>query len=212
MTSAVKEHTARKASTGPTTGPADKIEHRNTADLKPYPNNPRYHSEEVVSELVASIREFGFTVPLVIDAQGNIIAGHARHEAAKRIGLQSVPCVVVPDDWDETKSSLYRIVDNSIPTHSRWHPQLLLSEIENLKLSDWNLSLATPDIALQTFNIEPGALLAFEGVSMIEPTPASPRVPKTKTTIFVVVDKGRADDARTVIAKALDRAKIPHSL
>jgi hypothetical protein len=196
------------------TGPADKVEHRPTESLRPHPSNPRYHGEDVISELVASMREFGFTVPLVIDSEGSIIAGHARHEAAKRIGLKSVPCVVVGDDWDETKSTLYMLVDNSIPSHSRWQPQLLMQTMDELKLANWAdvPSLEGFDDALLKFNLDPINLLAFEGVTVVEPKPAGPKVPKTKTTIFVVVDKKRSEDAKGVIKRALDRAKIPHNL
>ena len=70
-----------------------KLEMRRVADLIPYARNAREHSEEQVQQLRASLREFGFVAPLLIDTQGNIIAGHGRLMAAQAEGLETVPCV-----------------------------------------------------------------------------------------------------------------------
>ena len=72
-----------------------KLEMRRVADLIPYARNAREHSEEQVQQLRASLREFGFVAPLLIDTQGNIIAGHGRLMAAQAEGLETVPCVLV---------------------------------------------------------------------------------------------------------------------
>lgn len=75
-------------------------------DLKPYENNPR-HNEQAVAYVVNSIKEFGFKVPIVVDADGVIVAGHTRLLAAKELGMQKVPCIVA-DDLTETQIKAFR--------------------------------------------------------------------------------------------------------
>jgi hypothetical protein len=183
--------------------PADQVEQRDISTLTPYPSNPRVHPEAVVLEIMESVRRFGVTVPIIIDEAGEIIAGHARAEAFKRLGLTNVP-VVVARDWTDAQKRSYRILDNSIPLGSAWNPELLKFEIEDLQLQEYDLTL---------FNFDHELLLAMDGVTFREPDYVPPpKVPKTHTTIFVSVRKDRANDARGIIAKALKKAGIDHNL
>jgi hypothetical protein len=195
------------------TGPGDKVEHRAIGSLQINPKNPRHHDESQIHEVVASIKHFGFVNPVVIDDGGNIIAGHARYEASKRVGFTHIPCIVVPDDWDDPKKSLYNLVDNTTALHSQWQPEFLSLAVSDLKLQDYDLGLLEFDADWsKTFNIDTQQLLYAEGVEMLQPKPAMPKVPKTHKVIFVSVPKDRHEDAKSIIAKALNKAKINHNL
>jgi len=95
-------------------------------DILPYWRNPRKNAETVV-ELKLSIREFGFNVPLVLDQENVIIAGHARYRAMLELGEQTVPCVI--SDMDETRAKEFRIADNKIHDLTNWVVEGLLKEL-----------------------------------------------------------------------------------
>ena len=82
--------------------PADKVERRNIETLIPYARNSRTHSDEQITQIAASIKEWGFTNPILVDAQNEIIAGHGRLLAAKKLNLKEVPCIQA-DDWTEAQ-------------------------------------------------------------------------------------------------------------
>lgn len=83
------------------------IVYRNTAELIPYANNPR-NNDKAVDAVAASIREFGFKIPIVVDSDGVIVAGHTRLKAAQKLGLESVP-VIVADDLTEDQVKAFRL-------------------------------------------------------------------------------------------------------
>lgn len=100
------------------------------AELKPYEKNPRRNDASV--EYVAnSIKEFGFKVPIVIDRDGVIVAGHTRYKAAKKLGLEKVPCIVA-DDLSEAQIKAFRLADNKVGEFSEWDVDLLGSELGDL--------------------------------------------------------------------------------
>lgn len=103
-------------------------------ELKPYERNPRRNSA-AVDKVANSIREFGFKVPLVIDRDGVIVCGHTRYEASKRIGLETVPCVIA-DDLTEEQIRAYRLADNKVAELSKWDYDLLDLEIADLPAFD----------------------------------------------------------------------------
>jgi ParB-like chromosome segregation protein Spo0J len=76
---------------------AQRIEHWKLAELTPYPRNPRRHSDAQIAQIAGSIAAFGFNSPILIDSRGNIIAGHGRYLAALKLGLETVPVVVLAD-------------------------------------------------------------------------------------------------------------------
>ncbi|GEP60928.1 site-specific DNA-methyltransferase [Reyranella soli] len=112
--------------------PADTVERRTVASLVPYAGNARTHSPEQVEQLTSSIREFGWTVPVVIDEASNIIAGHGRVLAAQRLGLPEVP-VVIARDWSEAQRRAYALADNRLPLSAGWDHDLLRIELTELK-------------------------------------------------------------------------------
>lgn len=100
------------------------------AELKPYEKNPRRNDASV--EYVAnSIKEFGFKVPIVIDRDGVIVAGHTRYKAAKKLGMEKVPCIVA-DDLSEAQIKAFRLADNKVGEFSEWDLDLLGSELGDL--------------------------------------------------------------------------------
>lgn len=108
--------------------------------LKPYERNARTHSDEQVAQIAASIVEFGFTNPVLVDSNDGIIAGHGRLAAAQQLGLKSVP-VVVLDHLSERQRRAYILADNQLATNAGWDPDLLRSELAELADLDFDLSL-----------------------------------------------------------------------
>ena len=107
-----------------------KIEYVPLEKLKPYGNNPRLNDTAMVA-VRNSIKEFGFRVPMVIDKNGVIVAGHTRYKAAKSLGLKKVPCVVADDLTDE-QIKAFRIADNSTGDVAEWDDDLLAIELSDL--------------------------------------------------------------------------------
>ena len=116
------------------------IIYKKVQDLIPYVNNSRTHSEEQVNQICASINEFGFTNPLLIDEKGSIIAGHGRLMASKKLGMEEVPCVVL-EGLTEAQKKAYIIADNKMALNAGWDEELLKIELENLKELDFDLDL-----------------------------------------------------------------------
>lgn len=101
-------------------------------ELTPYKNNPR-NNDGAVGAVAASIREFGFKVPIVIDANGEIIAGHTRLKAAKKLGLSEVPCIIA-DDLTPDQIKAFRLADNKTAELADWDIELLQIELDDIKL------------------------------------------------------------------------------
>lgn len=108
---------------------------KNLSDIKPYEKNPR-KNDNAVEYVANSIKEFGFKVPIVIDKDGVIVAGHTRYKASKKLGLEKVPCIIADDLTDE-QIKAYRLADNKVSEKSEWDFDLLqdeLSEILNIDM------------------------------------------------------------------------------
>lgn len=120
--------------------PADKVERRKVSDLVPYARNARTHSPEQVDQIAGSIREWGWTVPVLVDEEGGLIAGHGRVMAAKKLGLKDIP-VMVASGWSEAQKRAYVLADNKLALNAGWDNELLKVELEGLKDLDFNLDL-----------------------------------------------------------------------
>ena len=105
--------------------------------LIPYINNPR-RNDEAVDKVKASIQEFGFKVPLVIDKNNVVVTGHTRLKAAKQLGMEEVPCVVA-DDLTEAQIKAFRIADNRVAEYAEWDEELLKIELDELEEMDFDL-------------------------------------------------------------------------
>ena len=110
-------------------------------DLIPYARNARTHSDEQVAQIAASIREFGFNAPVLIDSQGGIIAGHGRVLAARKLGMDSVPTIELPHLTDIQKRA-YILADNKIALNSEWDNEMLQLELEEIAAGGMDISLA----------------------------------------------------------------------
>lgn len=117
-----------------------KVEYKNIKDLIPYCNNSRTHSDEQVQQIASSIKEFGFTNPVLIDDQGGIIAGHGRIMAAQKLKMDEVPTITL-SDLSEAQKKAYIIADNKLALNSGWDDELLKIELEQLKELDFDLGL-----------------------------------------------------------------------
>lgn len=113
---------------------------RKVSDLIPYVNNSRVHDEEQIIQICSSIKEFGFTNPVLIDEENEIIAGHGRLMAAKKLNLKTVPCIVLAG-LSEAQKKAYVIADNSIALNSSWDMDVLSREVEALQAEDFDLNL-----------------------------------------------------------------------
>lgn len=114
------------------------IVQKKLSELKPYENNPR-KNDEAVEYVANSIKEFGFKVPIVIDKDGVIVAGHTRYKAAKQLKLKTVPCIIA-DDLNEEQIKAFRLADNKTAEMAGWDFPLLdieLAEIETLNMEDF---------------------------------------------------------------------------
>lgn len=106
--------------------------------LIPYQFNNRNHAESQVKIIANSIKEFGFTNPLIIDESNLILAGHGRYAAAQLLGLKEVPCII-KDDLSEAQKKAYRILDNKLTLDSTWNIDNLNLELEHLEDMDFPL-------------------------------------------------------------------------
>jgi DNA modification methylase len=151
------------------------IEYVETAKLVPYARNSRTHSDEQVAQISASIKEFGFTNPVLIDQEGVIIAGHGRTMAAQRLEMKEVPCLRLGHLTDAQKKA-YVIADNKLALNAGWDDEMLAIELKELNEADFDLSLtgfADDELA---------ALLAEaveEGLTDEDAVPDAPEVPIT---------------------------------
>lgn len=99
------------------------------SELKPYENNPRYN-DEAVTYVAESIDRFGFKIPIIVDKDYVIIAGHGRYAAAKKLGLKEVPCIYA-NDLNEEDCNLFRIVENEASAKANWDIDKLIEEIND---------------------------------------------------------------------------------
>jgi DNA modification methylase len=154
----------------------NQIEHLLVSSLIPYARNSRTHSDEQVSQIAGSIREFGFTNPVLIDADGTIIAGHGRVMAAKKLGLETVPCIRL-GHLTPSQVRAYVIADNKLALNAGWDDQMLRSELESLQEDGFNMDLTGFSDEELAELLEPEVV---EGETDPDQTPEVPVEPITK--------------------------------
>jgi ParB-like chromosome segregation protein Spo0J len=137
-----------------------KIEYRTLDSLVPYARNARTHSQDQISQIAASIQEFGFTNPILIDSNQGIIAGHGRLAAAKELGLDKVPCIDL-SHLTEAQKRAYIIADNKLALNGGWNEELLRLELTDLKELGANLELTGFD-AMELADIMLGKDVEFK--------------------------------------------------
>ena len=154
--------------------PADKVERRPVADLIPYARNARTHSDAQVAQIAASVNEWGWTTPVLVDEAGSIIAGHGRVLAARKLGLTDVP-VMVASGWSEAQKKAYVLADNQLALNAGWDMDLLKVEVGDLNLDGFDLDLiGFDDKLLADLLAEPN-----EGLTDPDEVPEPPAEPVT---------------------------------
>jgi len=143
--------------------PADSVIRRKISSIIPYARNSRTHSDEQIAQIAASINEWGFTTPILIDESGEVIAGHGRLLAAQRLGLEEVPTMTAAG-WSDAQKKAYVIADNKLALNAGWDDEIL--KIEMQELGDLNF-----DLTLTGFGIDEMAFLFDEVVEQEKPLP-----------------------------------------
>ena len=156
--------------------PADRVERRRTDALVPYARNARTHSDAQVAQIAASVREWGWTVPVLVDEDGTIIAGHGRVLAAQSLGLDEVP-VMVATGWTEAQRRAYVLADNRLALNAGWDTELLKLELADLKAADF-------DMALMGFGEGELADMLAERTDGLTDEDAVPEVPANPVTVL----------------------------
>ncbi len=116
------------------------VTYRPIESLIPYARNSRTHSDAQVAQIAASIREFGWTNPVLIDTEGGIIAGHGRIMAGRKLGIKEAPCIVL-DNLTDAKRRAYIIADNKLALNAGWDVELLKIELKDLDAEKFDLTL-----------------------------------------------------------------------
>ena len=116
-----------------TNGSKMKIIEKRLDEIHPYENNPRIN-------VMNSILEFGFKIPIIIDGEGTIVCGHTRYKAAKKLKMKTVPCILV-DDLDEDQIKAYRLADNRVGEFSEWNTDKLDVEMNELERMDIDMTM-----------------------------------------------------------------------
>jgi hypothetical protein len=114
------------------------------SEILPYERNPRDHSQNQIEELKNSIRQWGWTMPVLVDEEKMVIAGHGRLYAAQELGIDEVPCLMTTG-WSDEQKQAYVIADNKIAENSTWNQELYISELRKLDDVGFDLTLAGLD-------------------------------------------------------------------
>ena len=153
-----------------------KLEWRSVSSLIPYARNSRTHSDEQIAQIAASIKEFGWTNPILVDGDNGIIAGHGRLSAARKLGHEEVP-VIELKDLTETQRKAYIIADNRLALNAGWDNEMLTIELNDLLADGFALDILGFDPKEIDALLEPEVV---EGLTDEDAVPDVPDEPKTK--------------------------------
>ena len=152
-----------------------KIQYKPIADLIPYARNSRTHSDAQVAQIASSIKEFGWTNPVLLDGENGIIAGHGRVMAASKLGEKEVPTIEL-SHMDDNQKRAYIIADNKLALNAGWDNEMLMLEVADLKDAGYDLGLTGFSLD-ELNNLNPKAI---EGLTDEDAVPEVPIEPKTK--------------------------------
>jgi DNA modification methylase len=148
---------------------------KKVSELIPYINNSRTHSEEQITQIVSSIKEFGFTNPILIDKDNSIIAGHGRLQAVKRLGYEEVPCILI-SGLTKTQIKALIIADNQLALNAGWDLEKLSVEIEGLEEDKFDLNI----LGFEEDFLKDLLFKENEGLTDEDAAPDAPENPKSK--------------------------------
>ena len=180
--------------------PADSVERWPLAKLIPYARNARTHSPDQVKQIAASMREWGWTIPVLADENGGIIAGHARVMAAELNGYTEAP-VMIAHGWSEAKKRAYVLADNQLAANAGWNTELLAGELRDLQASAYDISL------LGFSTKELNELFAVDIPESADAVPVLPVTPVSQPG-----DLWLCGPHRVLCGDATDRAAVERSL
>ena len=133
---------------------SDNLINKKPIDLLPYERNSRVHSDEQINQICNSIKEWGFTAPILIDEDDTVLAGHARLEASKKLELETVPCMVAKN-WTDEQKRAYVIADNKLAENSNWDMGMYFSELKEMNDLGFDLSLVGVDADNMNLSFNP---------------------------------------------------------
>jgi DNA modification methylase len=179
------------------------IEMKSVAALKPYARNPRRHSAKQIGQIADSIREFGFTNPVLIDADGGVIAGHGRIEAAKALGIAYVPTIRL-DHMTDAQKRAYIIADNRLAENAGWDRELLTLELQYLDSLDLDFDLTIT--GFETVDLD----LLVQGDSKVDA--AADEIPEPLPPVSQIGDLWLLGKHRLLCADAMAQASYANLL
>ena len=156
------------------------VEVVSVAALRPYARNPRTHSSKQIQQIANSIREFGFTNPVLVDADGGVIAGHGRIEAAKLLGIGEVPTIRL-DHMTEAQKRAYVVADNRLAENAGWDRDLLALELQYL--SDLDLDFDATITGFETPEID----VLIQGIDLDGTSDRADEVPEIDVCVAVLL-------------------------
>ena len=177
--------------------------------LQPNPDNARTHTPEQIAQVAASIAEWGWTMPVLIDEDGGILAGHCRTEAAKLLAIPDVP-VIIARGWSEAQKRAYIIADNQLTLNAGWDIKTLSSELVGLQDMDFDLGLlGFGETEIETLMADPGS----EGLTDPDAVPEAPETPVTVLGDVWTLGQHRlvcGDSTSADAVEALLAGVVPH--
>lgn len=187
--------------------PAERVKRMSVDRLLPYARNARLHTDTQVDQLAAAIGKFGFTNPIIVDKAHEIIAGHGRVMAAKKLGLSEVPVVVIQEgEWSSEDVAAYRIWDNQSALLSTWDDELLRVDVQALNTEGYDLQLlgfpaATLGVILDGWSSDVDVKDRFGS-----------NLDGIRAKVIALVEPDQVERATTVVKKALSDAGISHEI
>ena len=188
------------------------IVNRRLAEIHPYENNPRFN-DDAVDAVAASIQEFGFKVPIVLDSEGVIVAGHTRWKAALKLQLETVPCVVA-DDLSPEQIKAFRLADNKVAELAYWNEEALakeLEEIADIDMSAFGFDGEESDLGDE---MEDDTYTAAVNIPQYEVTGKKPTIAemldteKADTLIAKIQGSGVSEEEKAFLIRAAHRHNV----
>ncbi|QAU48715.1 ParB/Srx family N-terminal domain-containing protein [Bradyrhizobium guangzhouense] len=178
--------------------------YRSPSDLIPDPRNARTHPKRQIEQLKASIREFGFTNPILIDPDGHLIAGHGRLQAAKALGMVQVPTITL-SGLSETQKRALRLADNKIALNAGWDVEILQQELGELASIDLEIDPTLTGFSTGEIDVILSKSTADTDDEIIPPPPSTPR---TKPGDIWILGQHRVGCGDARDAQFLDRVSV----
>jgi DNA modification methylase len=177
------------------------IIYRRIDELKPHPANPRRHSKKQIRQISNSIRTFGFNVPILIDRDGNVIAGHGRRLAARELGMSEAPTLCL-DHLTPAQACAFRIADNKLTENGAWDDRLLAQQLQDLSLLGLDFSLELTGFEMPEIDLRIASLVdipdrADDPADAVPDAPAGPAISR-------IGDQWLLDRHRLLCGTALD--------